>query len=189
MPDGVGAIKILRTGALAVAWEGAGGARACHFSGIPFLEIRGITDSADSDAASDFRATLEGTSFHYAPAGVVLHTDERLNGRLLRAPRDLGVELVCGKHSTTDAICRSMFEKVRRYREQGVNSTDMERSALAGVAHYQRCALSALLLVADVVSRSHSWEGVTSAQFQEGVRRVVRVAVEIACRGAFQDLG
>ena len=49
-----------RTGALAVAWEGAGGARACHFSGVPFLEIRGITDSADSDAASDFEANLEG---------------------------------------------------------------------------------------------------------------------------------
>ena len=29
------------TGALAVAWEGAGGARACAFSRIPFVEIRG----------------------------------------------------------------------------------------------------------------------------------------------------
>jgi adenosylhomocysteine nucleosidase len=47
-----------RTGALAVAWEGAGGARACHFSGVPFVEIRGITDRADSDAASDFEANL-----------------------------------------------------------------------------------------------------------------------------------
>ncbi len=49
-----------RTGALAVAWEGAGGARSCHFSGIPFVEIRGITDRADSGAASDFGANLEG---------------------------------------------------------------------------------------------------------------------------------
>lgn len=49
-----------RTGALAVAWEGAGGARACHFSGIPFVEIRGITDEADSDAASDFEENLGG---------------------------------------------------------------------------------------------------------------------------------
>jgi adenosylhomocysteine nucleosidase len=50
-----------RTGALAVAWEGAGGARACHFSGIPFVEVRGITDAADSDAASDFEKNLGGT--------------------------------------------------------------------------------------------------------------------------------
>ena len=47
-----------RTGALAVAWEGAGGARACQFSGIPFVEIRGITDRADSDAALDFEENL-----------------------------------------------------------------------------------------------------------------------------------
>ncbi len=47
------------TGALAVAWEGAGGARACQFSQVPFVEIRGISDGADSDAASDFLANLE----------------------------------------------------------------------------------------------------------------------------------
>ena len=48
-----------RTGALAVAWEGAGGARACQFSGVPFVEIRGVTDNADSSAAADFAANLE----------------------------------------------------------------------------------------------------------------------------------
>ena len=48
-----------RTGALVVAWEGAGGARACHFSGVPYLEIRGVTDGANSAAAMDFAANLE----------------------------------------------------------------------------------------------------------------------------------
>jgi len=47
-----------QTGALVVAWEGAGGARASQFSGVPFVEIRGVTDSADSAAASDFRVNL-----------------------------------------------------------------------------------------------------------------------------------
>jgi adenosylhomocysteine nucleosidase len=47
------------TGALAVAWEGAGGARACSFSNVPFLEIRGITDSADRHAPVDFEQNLE----------------------------------------------------------------------------------------------------------------------------------
>ena len=46
------------TGALAVAWEGAGGARACVFSRIPFVEIRGVTDTADRNAASDFEENL-----------------------------------------------------------------------------------------------------------------------------------
>jgi adenosylhomocysteine nucleosidase len=48
-----------RTGALAVAWEGAGGARACQFSSMPFVEMRGVTDGANSSAAADFRANLK----------------------------------------------------------------------------------------------------------------------------------
>ena len=47
------------TGALVVAWEGAGGARACAFSSVPFLEIRGVTDTANHNAPSDFEAYLE----------------------------------------------------------------------------------------------------------------------------------
>ncbi len=47
------------TGALAVAWEGVGGAKACAFSGVPFVEIRGVTDTADHNAASDFERNLE----------------------------------------------------------------------------------------------------------------------------------
>jgi adenosylhomocysteine nucleosidase len=47
------------TQALACAWEGAGGARACRFSQVPFLEIRGMTDTADHRAPLDFEANLE----------------------------------------------------------------------------------------------------------------------------------
>lgn len=48
-----------KTKALVVAWEGAGGARASLYSKIPFLEIRGVTDSAGSNAASDFQTNLK----------------------------------------------------------------------------------------------------------------------------------
>jgi adenosylhomocysteine nucleosidase len=53
--------KILQqlTGALAVAWEGAGGARACAFSNVPYVEMRGITDAANHAAPADFEANLE----------------------------------------------------------------------------------------------------------------------------------
>jgi adenosylhomocysteine nucleosidase len=46
------------TGAIAVAWEGAGGARACQFSEVAFLEIRGITDIADANGPRDFAQHL-----------------------------------------------------------------------------------------------------------------------------------
>jgi adenosylhomocysteine nucleosidase len=48
-----------QTGALAVAWEGAGGARAAKFSGVPYLEIRGVTDAANHEAAASFETNLE----------------------------------------------------------------------------------------------------------------------------------
>ena len=48
----------LQTGALAVAWEGAGGARACQFSEVPYLEVRGVSDSANGQAALDFKKNL-----------------------------------------------------------------------------------------------------------------------------------
>lgn len=45
--------------ALAVAWEGVGGARAAAFSGVPYLEIRGATDTADHAAPVVFYVNLK----------------------------------------------------------------------------------------------------------------------------------
>ena len=54
------------TGALAVAWEGAGGARACAFSNAPFVEVRGVTDVANPNAPADFETNLEVAMDHIA---------------------------------------------------------------------------------------------------------------------------
>jgi adenosylhomocysteine nucleosidase len=44
--------------ALAVAWEGVGGARACAFSEVPYLEMRGATDTANHEAPVVFDVNL-----------------------------------------------------------------------------------------------------------------------------------
>lgn len=49
------------TGALATAWEGAGGARASYFSNVPFVEIRGISDGANETGPQDFEKNLRIT--------------------------------------------------------------------------------------------------------------------------------
>lgn len=121
----------------------------------------------------------EGTSFHYVPPDVVLHTNERLNQRIRGIAEALGIRLVCGKHWTTDALHRETFAKVQRYHEQGVCSVDMELSALAGVAAYWQCELSALLVVTDVASRSHTWSGTSSGRFQRGVVQTAQIAAGI----------
>lgn len=45
--------------ALAVAWEGVGGARAAAFNGVPYLEVRGATDVANHEAPVVFDVNLK----------------------------------------------------------------------------------------------------------------------------------
>ena len=62
------------TGALAVAWEGAGGARAASFSGVPYLEVRGITDRVDKEAPDVWSGNIPS-----AMENVTTVIDELLN--------------------------------------------------------------------------------------------------------------
>jgi len=123
----------------------------------------------------------EGTSFHYAPPEASLRTSKGLNERLRMVADSLGIVLSEGKHWTTDAIYRETWGKVKRFRDDGVVSVDMELAALAGVAHYRHCELSSLLVITDVLSRSHTWNGTTSTPFRHGVEQAAQIAARIFC--------
>jgi len=68
----------IATGALAVAWEGAGGARACAFNQVPFMEIRGIVDKADQFGPRDFTFNIR-TAMQNVAATVGAIAGERSN--------------------------------------------------------------------------------------------------------------
>lgn len=55
-----------QTNALAVAWEGAGGARAARFQKTPYLELRVATDTADHQAPRDFAANVKAGMINLA---------------------------------------------------------------------------------------------------------------------------
>lgn len=61
-----------RTQALAVAWEGAGAGAACQLSTVPFVEIRGVADSADANGPIDFQRNLRAVMFNVAAVSVVV---------------------------------------------------------------------------------------------------------------------
>ena len=44
-----------KTGGIVAAWEGAGGAKACAFADVPFIEVRCVSDLADEDAMTDYK--------------------------------------------------------------------------------------------------------------------------------------
>ena len=70
-----------RTEALAVAYEGAGGARAAAFSQVPYLEVRGISDMANDDFLEHFEANLPRAMDER-------RIDRRAAGRRLMPPVD-----------------------------------------------------------------------------------------------------
>lgn len=52
-------IKRVTEGAIAVAWEGIGGAKVSQHNGLSFLEIRAITDNARHDAGESFKLNIK----------------------------------------------------------------------------------------------------------------------------------
>ena len=121
----------------------------------------------------------EGTSYHYAPSNIILSTNAKLNEQIAGNARNLQINFVQGDHWTTDAIYRETFGKIDRYRERGIISVDMELAALAGVAYFRKCALSAILVVTDVASRSHTWEDTHLVQFHRGVQQAAQLAAAV----------
>lgn len=61
-----------KTMAQAVAWEGAGVARAAEHCQVPFCEIRGISDGADGNAMAHFQENLKLVMWNIADVLVEL---------------------------------------------------------------------------------------------------------------------
>ena len=119
----------------------------------------------------------EGTSYHYAPADVRLTTSADLRGALRDALTEKGVPFEEGPHWTTDAMYRETPGKVRRYRDGGILSVEMELSALAAVARFHRRSLAALLGVTDIVRTPHEWYLGAEEALSRGAERAADAAV------------
>ena len=93
------------TGALCVAWEGPGGARAAAFSGVPFVEVRAVTDAADGGAAESYRVHLVEAVGHIAR---VLLPWLRSRSRTPAAEACSGVRLarIARRSASTDPVWR-----------------------------------------------------------------------------------
>lgn len=129
----------------------------------------------------------EGTSHHYAPADIILCTNAKLNEQIAEIAGNLQINFTRGDHWTTDAIYRETFGKIESYRERGIISVDMELAALVGVAYFRKCALSAILVVTDVASRSHTWEDTFLAQFHRGVQQATQLAAAVFLHSSEND--
>lgn len=67
------------TNCIAVAWEGAGGARACKFSEKCYVELRSVTDTANHQASVDFEANLVTAMCNLAQVVIQWMSTQQIN--------------------------------------------------------------------------------------------------------------
>ena len=67
-----------KTGGIVAAWEGAGGAKACRFAGVPYIEVRCVSDLADKDAMTDFRENTPRAMSNLAGLMMRLHSTKSI---------------------------------------------------------------------------------------------------------------
>ncbi|HEU0028701.1 MAG TPA: nucleoside phosphorylase [Ktedonobacterales bacterium] len=117
----------------------------------------------------------DGTSFHYAPAGVEVAPDADLARALGEAVAALGSPVAFGPVWTTDAPYRELRSKVAVYSAMGALAVEMEASALFALSAFRQTRLAVLLAISDELF--HEWRPGFHA---DELRLAQRVATQAA---------
>jgi uridine phosphorylase len=99
----------------------------------------------------------EGTSYHYAAAGVAVQPHPRALAAIDDVLTEAGVPHDRGLTWTTDAFFRETAAKVARRREQGCITVEMEAAAMFAAAAFRGVVYGQLLYAGDDVSAAE-WD-------------------------------
>jgi uridine phosphorylase len=126
-------------GAETCIFIGSAGTLAAGFHrGDVFLPVRAVRD--------------EGTSFHYDAPARHAFPDPSLTGAIRNTLDLKKIPFREGTTWTTDGVYRETRSKVRRLREEGCLTVDMEASALFSVAGYYGRRIAGIFLTWDSIS-------------------------------------
>ncbi len=99
----------------------------------------------------------EGTSYHYLPPGREVRPSPEAVTAIESALREADVEYVTGRTWTTDAPYRETAEKIRRRREEGCLTVEMEAASFFAVAQFRDIVFGQLLYGGDDLS-GEEWD-------------------------------
>ena len=99
----------------------------------------------------------EGTSYHYLPPSREIDGDARSRDVLESVLRERDIPFVTGKTWTTDGLFRETPERVRRRRDEGCITVEMEASAFFALARFRGVALAHLLSAGDSLA-GEEWD-------------------------------
>jgi uridine phosphorylase len=123
----------------------------------------------------------EGTSYHYLPASREVEPDADARLAIESVLSDRGIAYVSGKTWTTDGLYRETAARIKRRREEGCISVDMEAAALFAVARFRNVRLAQMLYAGDDVSGLSAWDHRNWTR-HEVRTRLLWLAIEAALR-------
>jgi uridine phosphorylase len=124
----------------------------------------------------DYAIRDEGASYHYLPPDRPVRADPTLAAQLKQALAERKVLFVEGSTWTTDAPYRETQSKVERFREEGVQTVDMEAAALFAVGEALGLETAALFVVSDSLA-DLTWRPGADKRM---IRRSLQTAAEAA---------
>jgi len=95
----------------------------------------------------------EGTSYHYLPDSKYSYADKELTKKLENSFKKLKIKYIKGTNWTIDAPFRETKKEIEKYRKEGVQTVEMEISALFAVAKLRKVKIAATFFTADVLGK------------------------------------
>ena len=99
----------------------------------------------------------EGTSLHYFPDSRYAFPSEELTNRLEASLKELGIEYRVAPGWTTDAPYRETVAELEGYRKEGIETVDMETSALFTLGKYRNVDVASAFVISDLLD-NESWD-------------------------------
>ncbi len=99
----------------------------------------------------------EGTSYHYLPPSREVEASSIAVDAIKQTLEEKGIDYMVGKTWTTDAIYRETPAKIKRRRDEGCLTVEMEAAAFFAVAQFRKVIFAQLLYGGDDVS-GEEWD-------------------------------
>jgi uridine phosphorylase len=119
----------------------------------------------------------EGTSYHYIPHGEYIFPDRNLTDTLGNYFKKHKIIYKTGTTWTIDAPFRETIKEIEHYRKIGIQTVEMEASALFAVAKYRKVKIASAFVVSDTLIKKRELL-IDKSIYKNNFKRLVDLTVD-----------
>ncbi|MBD3413860.1 MAG: hypothetical protein GF421_05440 [Candidatus Aminicenantes bacterium] len=114
----------------------------------------------------------EGTSSNYMPQKKIFHPSQKLTQEVKKLFQSAQIPIQTASIVSTDAPYRETKEWLRQKRSRGIDTVDMETSALFALSDYHQIHAAAVMLVSDLIKPDIHKKGFSQKRFDARVKDI-----------------